>query len=399
MLMKLQIREREAELGIQTGFSERYALLHLFLLSLCFQYATLFSVGGADFKLYHLVAIVIIIMSLHDRGGRWFILPEGMLVLILLLLAVALINALLYGLNQLLLNYLVFLAITCSVYNLGLDITPIKWEIMFRRVAAVILLLAFAKLVVYRDEFIRFLTTYSFGHPLIPSIFGGGLNLEASYIALFGVSFKSNRQGCLYTVGSLLLSGFYASRTGIILSLIVLLYIFVFRNNKLSHLGKFILFFSLIIVLLVGILISDLPVVGRFLTAGEDYASTARTDMWSYVPEAFSISPIFGFGAGNSISAISSLAGYVFPNDNLHNYYAQVLLDFGLAGFVPFILIVAELFTRELRSGFNNPFGVYILVFFIGALAQFRGAEPILAFVIAVYLVTARQISSKQQLE
>lgn len=392
MDIKLQNCERGMD-GVRRGFKERYALLHAFLLSLCFQYATLFSVGGADFKLYHLVAIAVIVASLYRRGERWAIPSEGVLLLVLFLFAIALINTLIFGMNQLLLNYCVFLAIIYSVYNLGIDISLAEWGALVRRIAFVILLLALAKLIVYRAEYIRFLTTYSFGHPLIPSFFGGGLNLEASYIALFGVCFKPNRQGFLYTGGSLLLSGLYASRTGLILSFMVFVYVFVFRNNRLKSAGRAAFFLLVVLVLLVSIAFSDLPVVGRFLTAGEDYASTARTDMWSYVPEAFQKAPIFGFGPGNSISAISSLAGHAFSVDNLHNIYAQVLLDFGLFGFIPFIIIIASLLIKELKNGFKNPFGAYILTFFIGALAQFKGAEPILAFAIAAYLVTTRNIT------
>ena len=74
------------------------------------------------------------------------------------------------------------------------------------------------KIVLYGDAVMGFVSYGGNGHPSIPSFFSDSVNLEASWLALFGVFFNRDRVGLLYLIGSLSISALYASRVGIILS-------------------------------------------------------------------------------------------------------------------------------------------------------------------------------------
>jgi O-antigen ligase len=125
--------------------------------------------------------------------------------------------------------------------------------------------------------------------------------------------------------------------------------------------------------------------IERFLQIGNESGSLGRLKMWQYIYDAFATSPFFGYGAGNAIVAIENVSNYDFWEDNVHNYYAQTLLDFGIVGFLIFLSVMCFVFIKELKRRFSNFLGGYILIFGIASLVQFRGAEAIFWFVFGLY--------------
>jgi len=67
--------------------------------------------------------------------------------------------------------------------------------------------------------------------------------------------------------------------------------------------------------------------------------------------------------------------------DNLHNLYLQHLVDTGVQGLVVFLLLAGLAWHRVLVSRFQNPMVLYVGIYFVLALLQFRGAEALLWFV------------------
>ena len=126
----------------------------------------------------------------------------------------------------------------------------------------------------------------------------------------------------------------------------------------------------------------------RFLAIGEDKGSTGRMDMWQYALSAFIDAPLFGNGAGNAVVHLKMVSGTPFSEGNIHNYPLQVLLDFGFMGFVFFIALILNVMAIFRKERFSNPFAAYILCWVVGSLFQFRGADALLAFFIAGYLLT-----------
>src|SRR5215211_3995429 len=89
------------------------------------------------------------------------------------------------------------------------------------RWASVLVLLAvLAKAVLFLPEIIRFLAAPN-GHPTLPTFYGGGPNLEATWVAMAGVFLIGSRLFIPYMAGSALLCAAYASRAGFIVVVLV----------------------------------------------------------------------------------------------------------------------------------------------------------------------------------
>ena len=114
------------------------------------------------------------------------------------------------------------------------------------------------------------------GHPSIPSFFSDSVNLEASWLALFGVFFNRDRVGLLYLIGSLSISALYASRVGIILSLLSIAYVLFVKSKDRIGVSKLVGIAVLIAGLIAVAQIAGLPIMDRFLAIGEDKGSTGE---------------------------------------------------------------------------------------------------------------------------
>jgi O-antigen ligase len=77
--------------------------------------------------------------------------------------------------------------------------------------------------------------------------------------------------------------------------------------------------------------------------------------------------------------------------ENVHNYYLQVALDFGLPGLAVWLLLVMYILgnSKVLRS--PDPFGTYLVLYLAGSLFQFRGAEPLFWYVLGLFVASRRR--------
>ena len=118
----------------------------------------------------------------------------------------------------------------------------------------------------------------------------------------------------------------------------------------------------------------------RFAQIGNEAGSNGRLYLWSFFGDVFYRSPLFGCGAGNAITSMREL-GYDRGEDNVHNYFFQVLLDFGVLGFALLsVLFIRYLRNKDIPVELRYYVGLYLLLSFV----QFRGAEPLLFFILAL---------------
>jgi hypothetical protein len=89
-----------------------------------------------------------------------------------------------------------------------------------RWISVVVLLAVLAKAVLFLPEIIRFLAAPN-GHPMLPTFYGGGPNLEATWVAMAGVFFIGSRLFIPYMAVTAGLSVAYASRVGLIVVALV----------------------------------------------------------------------------------------------------------------------------------------------------------------------------------
>lgn len=360
------------------------------LVSACFQNLVIITIGAAAIKPYHIVALVLLVMSFFVEKSAWTFPKRPLFLTCIFVIAVSLVDAIRFDINVVLFNYIFFFILIMAVINYGRDLGLDEWGLVIRISALIVLGAVIVKDAMHIQTILGFASDNGNGHPQIPFFFGGGINLEASWLALFGVFFKRDRLGAFYLTSSLLISAGYASRVGLILSLLSITFVFLAKSS--SKRGDIFKVLKLVVLLAGLALIAQavgIPIMERFLFIGEDKGSIGRTNMWQYASAAFFDSPIFGCGAGNAISHINDISGEFFSESNIHNYFLQVLLDFGILGFLILVAMVISLVLRFKQGGYVNPFAAYILCWLVGSLFQFRGADAILAFFVAGYIATS----------
>ena len=89
----------------------------------------------------------------------------------------------------------------------------------------------------------------------------------------------------------------------------------------------------------------------------------------------------FGVGLGNAVPQIERAIGASVTEDNLHNQYLQHLVETGVQGFVAYLLLVGFAVRRLIVSRLRDPMLLYVGIYFLLAMLQFRGAEALLWFV------------------
>lgn len=374
--------------GLRGNMLSKVACVTL-LVSMAFQNVTIVGTGGGSgLKPYHLIVVAALIMTIAMRGREWRIPSLFFTLTILVLTALSLAASFFFGLTTVTINYLVLLTIVAVFLNLGEGFDLIDWEQVARVGSALILAAVLGNLLLQSKAMLTFLSNPGY-HPELETLYGGGVNLEATWLAMFGVFYERNWKGVTYIGLCTLVAGLYLSRVGIVLCLIVALYVFFFRPYSGSYAPKILLLLLITVIIIWWLVEIDSPIIDRFASIGNDNGTRGRMLIWENIWESYLQSPLIGHGAGNAMSAVSEISGRVFQEDNVHNYYAQVLIDFGIVGFALFSGLIAK-YSSVARCHFAAPFVFAIVLFFLAALIQFRGGESMLGFFLAGYFACSQ---------
>jgi len=290
--------------------------------------------------------------------------------------------------NPLLANY------TFAFYlmSLGMAISDSQRRLLQVRsslmwVSWLILLLVYAKILFFLNRIGDYLAN-PYAHPQLFWFYGGGPNLEATWMVMNGALLRGSRSFWAYWLFSFILAVIYASRVAIVLAMVLVMIELVTSGRRYL----FPIATGLPLVLLLTFVVTNMfnPfAIERFLLVGKDVGSVTRLEMWLGSPAAVAAWPL-GYGAGNAIAAVEEQSGMEFSENNVHNYFLQVLLDFGLFGFVAWLYVAYYILLhfRGLRS--PDPFGTYMILYLVGGLVQFRGAEPLLWFIFGLFVASRR---------
>ncbi|GAA4298953.1 O-antigen ligase family protein [Nibribacter koreensis] len=303
-----------------------------------------------------------------------------------------------YGANSMIINYL--FAFFCLLIGglVASQLTQDQVMSVLRMVALLVFCIIAVKLLYYHSEIVKFLKA-PIGHPNVETLFGGGVNLEATWVAFHLAFFIRSRKWLFYglVAFSLGLSILYASRVGVILSLLVFLLRFISavpgaleRRNLLT--GLVLLLLLALVSLDIGQISQKVYGLKRFADFGssQDAGMSGRMAMWEQFPEAMAESHYLGYGAGNAMLGLEKVSGIDFSEQNVHNYYLQVLLEFGMIGLPLYLILVYQLLKRIHWSKLANPLAVILLCYFISSLIQFRGAESMIWLYMGIFFVQYR---------
>ena len=236
------------------------------------------------------------------------------------------------------------------------------------------------------------MSVYSGSRPSISRmVFSGGLNLESTYLAMFLVFFiKSKWFFPLYCI-SLFIAVAYMSRTGFLLNILVLLFwVYLFLRSKISrHWLYLCLPFAVLAVLCLVVSVSylsEMHVVKRFMEIGNEPGSRGRIEILEYIKLGVLDSGFMGYGPGNTMDRLS-LLGMDSHNSNVHNYYFQLMLDFGIFGLLAYVVFVGFFLTR---ADIQIEFKLFLTLYLIGSFVQFQGAEQVVwLFLYLAFFVVA----------
>ncbi len=188
----------------------------------------LLTIGGWDYqdiagnvKAYHVAGVVILLLF-----SLFSVFPQPPILIVLFFLSITAVSVYGYAVYQpgtLLLNYWVaFLSFYLGMC-FGAAVGMSRVLFVLRAITVAISAAAIVKLFVFRNEVISFFMS-PWGHPGVPSIYGGGLNLEATWVSLSTALFLKTRLFLPYAIVSLGVSILYASRVGFVAVVLCLIY-------------------------------------------------------------------------------------------------------------------------------------------------------------------------------
>ena len=175
------------------------------------------------------------------------------------------------------------------------------------------------------------------------------------------------------------------STTALIMSM---LYIFVainyiiWKKNKLFGYNMLLVTIFALILLLPAFLLDLDFFLGVF---GKDSTLTGRTDVWDAVIELIGQKPVSGWGYRAMWIPTDSVTVWVdrrtgeWGAPSAHNAFLEITLELGLIGLASLILIVCQGLWRAIRCcalGLQ-PFGLFSLVFFVGAILAGQTIETL----------------------
>lgn len=355
-------------------------ILFFLVLFACLQNLSLITIGSVSVKAIHIFSILLFPILLKNSVWKF---NKNILFYVLYVILISTISIPNYGLNGLILNYIFGLYIFLIIINMKKNISSDEIIDIICKVAFLLIILTWIKNIYELPKIIKFLNNPWAGHPDINTIFGGGVNLEATWLGLFAFFFYKDKKKWLYIGACFFISAIYASRTGLIIDVLVILWFIKPLLKKRNYL--FIVLFSSVIAFLIisysGVL--DI-VISRFMSKGNDNGSIGRMRMWNYAFETILEYP-FGCGIGNCIQALTKVSGLVYTDNNMHNIYMQNFVELGFIGGTWYLITIIWFVIKNFKEFFNNPYLAFIYVYILASLLQFRGGDTIIFIVLALY--------------
>ena len=371
-------------------------LLLLLLLTFCIPNVNLISAFSYNVKIYRVLTFSLFLFVIFNKNAN--IVPSKKIFFFLLyMLFISVVCIPFNGYDRLLFDYIFAYIIIVVVYNFGKNIKYDEWIKIFQIAAFFAISLVFLNLFKQKEIIIDFIKNPLNQHPNYKSLYPGGLNLESTWIAFFSLFFVNKPyKGYIYLFFSMLVSVVLSSRVGLIINLFSLFFILYNhvknRGEKINvkKVSCFIfIFFSIILLFTVLTNLSN-NIISRFANIGSDGGSQGRLNIWKNIIPSYINYP-FGCGLGNAMKIIKSSSGMWFGEDNVHNLYCQILLDTGIIGLIIFVLFIVIFYKKNKRIILINPFVMYIIIYFIIAFVQFKGAEILAYYIIAIYLILSKQ--------
>lgn len=366
--------------------------LSLFLTS---GYFSVLQFSDVSLHLHHLVFVLLLLDSIRERSLnlRKTIVPIWISLFFYYIVLCSIWNFGTYGFSGPFVNFVYsYLLIVVFVnYYKETDLNTIKGII--EKVIALSFFLVTANMLIQYDAILRFVKNPFTNHPVVKTLVGGGVNLEASLLAIYSLFLLNKKNAYVYLIWGLVISLLYGSRAGMVINLLVILYYFLVVKGVKSV--TVILISGTGLLILIGIIFFTSIgkyVIQRFMDTGNESGSIGRINMWMHCLSVFYMHPL-GVGAGNAMKAISQAAGRSFSESNVHNIYLQYLLDEGIVGFLFIVGSLLNILYSAMKDK-RNVWCIFLLIYLIQGLVQTRGFEPWAVCIVPLYFISKADVHS-----
>lgn len=296
------------------------------------------------------------------------------------------VNAFIWGFGSMTINAVYAFLVVCVTYTYckHLDIDCIKRSIYYAFMT--VLVLIYINIFVQANEIIIFLMK-PYGHPRLNVFVGGGVNLEATLLGMFSVIALEKKNGLVIWALTSAVSMLYASRTGIIINILVLAWYLLFQKKRDWKYLFRIIAVSIFVIIVALSTKSGRYMINRFLHGSTAVGTINRKKIWIDSFLIFAKYPL-GVGCGNIMRVISKLLHHIYAEDNAHNMYIQYMAEEGIIGIIFLLSGLFFILRNEVKSRFANIFGVFVLIYLFQGLFQSRGIDGWAAFMLGIYFYT-----------
>lgn len=368
-------------------------LMFVLILSGCFQNIEVLNISdGFGLKLYHVNSILLSYRLITKNKGKIKLPPMMISVFFVCIMIVSAISYTRYGFNSLCINYIFVYYLIILIINIGKDIKSDEWINILKKVALIMIVCIYFNILMNFSQVTFFLSGNS-ERINLRTFFGGGINLEATWIALLGIFFIKDEKAYIYLFFSMIISMLYSSRSGLIVNILFFTIILVHESNN-----NYIRFKKTLLLFIVGVLINFVNlktgmfsyVLNRFSKLGNENGSLGRLKMWEYIFPSFINNP-FGYGLGNAVKSLTRLSGEIFSESNVHNMFFQMFLDTGMIGGIMYLYLNIRFIFKEKRNIIKNPIIAFIVLYILLSIIEFRGADFLIYVLISIYILTKNE--------
>lgn len=375
-MQNMAIRENETAREGQAT-SGKWIGLVLYVVA-ALQNVSIASFGNLTIKPIHLLCLIVIPLAIGKRPTTRAS-TAIMLGYLGSVLFLSLIGYLLYPPSSLIVNYIFVFVLVWTLAKIASSLSYFEILKGFKLGASAILGYSVIN-TIRQDDAVELALTYSAESGARPQIeqlvYAGGINIEASWIALASAFFiRQPKQFVLYSIPAVLLIGTLASRTALIIYLIIL-FSAVWKWTSAAK-YRIQIRLGLVIVCSISITLlqtvfSGMRVIQRMQAVGNEPGSNARSGLWEAGLQAFAHSPLIGYGIGNEITAAEQFSRDAFIEDNLHNLYLSNAVSTGILGLIAYCLMLMGLVVIARR---RPELWAFVLAFGVGCFFEFRGAD------------------------
>lgn len=256
------------------------------------------------------------------------------------------------------------------------------------------------------------------GHPDVPSLAGGGLNVEATWLALSSIFLIGTAWFVPFVLAAAATSALYASRAGVLVATVAVCAALarawgsrrttrdpparrdapaphaapaardaaVTRSRAAGAWRRRTLALVLGVAAAGGVAAATMAareygdamyVAQRFASIGEEPGSMGRLTLWRGGLRVFAEYPL-GVGIGNAVPVLRRVLGVDVPEDNLHNVYLQHAVETGLPGLLVLLVFATTIVRRLAAVRFADHLLLFVAAYLVAGAIQFTGVDAML---------------------